>query len=404
MVETGGKDGNQGKAGRETLHSSSIQAAEMVLPCRDLDDTVAFFTDRLGFRLDAIFPADRPAVAVVSGHGLRLRLDGNSQGDPGRIRLLCRNPAAVAAGALELTAPNGTRIELAEAFPRVVLPPLQPSFVLSRLDERTRWQTGRAGMRYRDLIPGRQGGRFIASHIQIPGAGPVPDYVHYHRVHFQMIYCARGWVRVAYEDQGPSIILRRGDCVLQPPEIRHRVLEASAGLEVIEIGCPANHETLADHNLSLPTSERRPEREFGGQRFHHHEAAEAAWQPYRFPGITARDTGLAAATGGIAGVQVLRLSKASATRPQSHDADLFFTFVLQGAALLDLGEQSGMRLRAGDSFVVPAGLPHKLTVQAEELEILQVTLPAAFNSSAVADVKTGTAGRESKPGGRGAGR
>ena len=107
-------------------------------------------------------------------------------------------------------------------------------------------------MLYRDLIPGRLGGRYIASHITIPEGGPVADWVHYHRVAFQMIYVRRGWVRVVYEDQGEPFVMHAGDLVLQPPEIRHRVLESSPGLEVIEIGCPALHETLADHELELP--------------------------------------------------------------------------------------------------------------------------------------------------------
>ena len=41
---------------------------------------------------------------------------------------------------------------------------------------------GRAGMVYRDLIPDRLGGAFIASHITIPEGGPVPDYVHHHDI------------------------------------------------------------------------------------------------------------------------------------------------------------------------------------------------------------------------------
>ena len=90
-------------------------------------------------------------------------------------------------------------------------------------------------MRYRDLVPDRQGGRFIASHIRIDAAGEVPDYVHYHRVHFQFLYCRRGRVRVVYEDQGPPFDFVAGDCILQPPGIRHRVLECSAGLEVVEV-------------------------------------------------------------------------------------------------------------------------------------------------------------------------
>ena len=130
--------------------------------------------------------------------------------------------------------------------------------MLTRLDAAASWGVGRAGMRYRDLIPNRQGGRFIASHISIPDGGPVPDYVHFHKVRFQMIFCYRGWVKVVYEDQGPPFVLQAGDCVLQPPRIRHRVLEASPGLEVVEIGCPADHETRADLVMELPTGRVEP--------------------------------------------------------------------------------------------------------------------------------------------------
>ena len=97
---------------------------------------------------------------------------------------------------------------------------------------------GRAGMLYRDLIPGRLGGRYIASHITIPEGGPVADWVHFHRIALQMIFVRRGWVRVVYEDQGEPFVMNAGDLVLQPPEIRHRVLESSPGLEVVEISAP----------------------------------------------------------------------------------------------------------------------------------------------------------------------
>ena len=68
------------------------------------------------------------------------------------------------------------------------------------------WHTGRVDMQYHDLIPDRHGGRFIVSHIRIPEGGPVPDYVHHHKIHFQMIFCYKGWVKVVYEDQGLSLI------------------------------------------------------------------------------------------------------------------------------------------------------------------------------------------------------
>ncbi|HEX3102389.1 MAG TPA: VOC family protein, partial [Pyrinomonadaceae bacterium] len=122
------------------------------------------------------------------------------------------------------------------------------------------WVLGRAGMEYRDLIPGRLGGKVIVSHIRLTSGGEVPDYVHYHKVDFQMIYCKRGRISVVYEDQGPPFWLETGDCVLQPPEIRHRVLECTAGAEVIEVSMPAEHETWVEHEMELPTSELKPDR------------------------------------------------------------------------------------------------------------------------------------------------
>ena len=47
--------------------------AEMLVPTTDLRKDLPFFTKTLGMRMDMIYPADNPQVAVVSGHGLRLR-------------------------------------------------------------------------------------------------------------------------------------------------------------------------------------------------------------------------------------------------------------------------------------------------------------------------------------------
>lgn len=129
------------------------------------------------------------------------------------------------------------------------------------------WTVGRVGMLYRDITPESMKTRVVVSHICLPFEGEVPDYVHYHKIDFQMIYCRRGRIKVVYEDQGPPFWLETGDCVLQPPEIRHRVLECMAGAEVIEVTMPAAHETLAEHEIKLPTNTVDPAREFGGQRF-----------------------------------------------------------------------------------------------------------------------------------------
>jgi hypothetical protein len=63
----------------------NVQRAEVELSCPDLAAALVAF-GKLGFRVDMIMPADDPQVAVVSGHGLRLRLRGTRR--PRVIRLV----------------------------------------------------------------------------------------------------------------------------------------------------------------------------------------------------------------------------------------------------------------------------------------------------------------------------
>jgi mannose-6-phosphate isomerase-like protein (cupin superfamily) len=350
---------------------ANLRAAELVLPCADIDAGLELL-GRLGFRIESIRPADDPAEAVVSGHGMRIRLR-RGQGDgesAGHLRLLCRDPAALG----DLVA--GLPIELARADEPLVMPPLAPSLCITR--DADGWRQGRAGMLYRDLIPDRQGGRFIASHIRIPEGGPVPDYVHYHRIRVQMIYCRRGWVRVLYEDQGPPFVMRAGDCVLQPPLVRHRVLDCSPGLEVIELSSPAEHETFADHDLELPTATVHRDRDFGGQRFVHHQADRASWRPHRRAGFQGRDLGIAAATAGAACAHVLRpLGAASGASParEHHAGELLFLFVLAGAITVDCDGREE-RLSENDAAAIPPALDHALLTPSADLELLEIAVPA----------------------------
>lgn len=309
------------------------QDHQIVLTVPDLAEAMEYFTSRLGFRLAMILPADAPQTALLFGQGVTLRLEAQAAAQPETAR---------------------------------------DAFIISRLPTDEAWHEGRAGMQYRDLIPSRLGGRFIASHIRIPDGGPVADYVHYHKIHFQMIYCKAGWVRVVYEAQGPPFVLEAGDCVLQPPEIRHRVLEASPGLEVIEVSSPAIHETWVDHELQLPTSQMLPNRLFIGQRFVRHQAKEAQWLPWRSAGFEVRDTGIADATNGLATARVVRATTATQALVKGHTGEFQFIFVLAGEVAIDWLSQP---LQAGDSCVIPEQSDYNLQVSAGA-ELLEVALPA----------------------------
>ncbi|MCG7622332.1 cupin domain-containing protein [Epibacterium sp. Ofav1-8] len=362
--------------------------AEILLPTSELRDDIPFYTKVLGMKLDMIYPADDPRVGVFSGHGLRVRIDRDAQTAPGVIRILTDDPDGFAAGQRDLAAPNGTRVLIDARNPPLVMPATVHSFVVRRLKDQAPWIIGRAGMQYRDLVPDRLGGSIIASHIRIPDGGPVPDMVHFHKVGFQLIFCIHGWVDVVYEDQGDKMRLTAGDCFIQPPEIRHRVLEASDNVQVIEIGVPAEHVTEIDHDMRLPTPHYRPEREWDGQRFVYNTAEGAAWQAFRLPGFLCRDTTIAENTKGVAGVQVVRPAPDGGTSPwAAHDTDIHFAFVMAGTVTLEGEGRAPYDLEQGDAFVIPPHMKTRLSAASADLEILEVTLPGQFDTTLEQDAE-----------------
>jgi quercetin dioxygenase-like cupin family protein len=353
---------------------NQIRLAEIVLPCADFNRSLEFYTEQLGFRVEMIFPADAPVVAVVSGYGTTLRLEQSNETQPLTLRLI---GDFADEAAREIHSPDGVRVVLIDADSPIEIPDAAQEFVLSRNDDENSWSEGRAGMQYRDLIPGRLSGRFVASHIRIPEGGEIPDYVHFHKVRFQMIYCISGWARLVYENQGAPFLMRAGDCVLQPPEIRHRVLESSAKFEVLEIGCPAIHETFADHDLNLPNETVALDKIYGNQRFLHHSSENSVWEKSEYESLESRDTGIADATDNLADVRVFRA--VSETRfSVKHSGEFLFFFVLEGNLKLE-GEQTTIELTKGDSFVVPSDT--EFFIDAESgLEMIRVCLPAEQES------------------------
>lgn len=363
-----------------------IQSSQIVLPCSSLNETLAFFTDRLGFRIESFLPADDPVVAIIAGYGLNIRLERSTNAvkqSAVTIRLLVKNESEFfAKGITELNAPNGTKIQFVEATPKLEIPSVNQSLVVNRMNIDAQWITGRGGVRTRDLIPGRQGGRFIASHIQIPNGGPIKDFVHAHDVRFQLVYVYKGWIRLVFENQEDAIVLHAGDCVLQPPLIRHRVLEVSVGLEVLAIACPAVHNTYVDHDLELPNVGQSSARDYKGQRFIKYIAVEdeTEWQPWRLSGFEYRDTKISAATQGLAGVRVIRSKGKIKPQLYEHLAEFVFTFVVAGELSLVIDGQSIEKLTEGDAFVIPEKLSYSIIESSNDIQLLELSLPGSFTT------------------------
>ncbi len=362
------------------LDLTKIKQAKIQLPSSDLPADIGFFSKKLGFQLETIFPADNPAVAVLAGYGLRIELNVTSINAAGCITLSVDDFTQLDFEQHTLQAPNGTQINIVDANPALIQPETVHEFSICRLDQIDSWGIGRAGMRYRDLIPSRLGDAIIASHIHIPTAGLVPDMVHFHEVGFQLIFCYRGWVKVVYEDQGEPIIMRPGDCVIQPPEIRHRVLESGDDLQVLEIGVPAEHITKIDPTMDLPNSSYNPQRIFHGSRFVHHIGENAPWSDWRIPGFKAQQTGIAQATQGIADVQVIAPIAGAEVVTSQHNGDIVFTFVKEGKLTLTI-DGAENALTSGDAFVIPPNMPMRYSDCSADCELIEVTLAADFTTT-----------------------
>jgi len=98
---------------------------------------------------------------------------------------------------------------------------------------------------YRDLgIKDATDGRAVAHVIRARGGHQAGGDWHSHDTQFQMVYVLKGWARFEYEGQG-EVTIKAGSCVHQPPGIRHREIEHSADLELLEIVLPGEFATHA---------------------------------------------------------------------------------------------------------------------------------------------------------------
>lgn len=101
----------------------------------------------------------------------------------------------------------------------------------------------RSFFEYRDLgIREATGGRFMAHVIRAREACTDGTGYHRHDLDFQMFYVLKGTVKFRYEGEG-EFDLVAGDCVHQPPGIRHELMSCSDDCELLEITSPADFGT-----------------------------------------------------------------------------------------------------------------------------------------------------------------
>ena len=119
------------------------------------------------------------------------------------------------------------------------------AFVVSHHNEADFEGGLRSYAKYRDLGIAKATQGMVQAHVirMVPPCDPkVVSKRHYHDVDFQMIYILKGWMKGEYE--GQVVTFREGSCWIQPPRIKHTVLDYSDDCEMLEIILPAEFDTV----------------------------------------------------------------------------------------------------------------------------------------------------------------
>jgi hypothetical protein len=67
--------------------------------------------------------------------------------------------------------------------------------------------------------------------------------LHFHDVDFQMVYVLKGWVKTYMEGHGESL-MEQGSAWIQPPRIKHLIMDYSDDVELLEVILPAEFKTV----------------------------------------------------------------------------------------------------------------------------------------------------------------
>ena len=365
----------------DPVERNAINPIQLVVAAPDFQSGLSFFVDELGFEVEMIAPAEDPNIAILALGDFTVSLDKHSKCSPVTLEVFAEETE------LEGTCiqgPNGTKINYVTRTKKIISEPRPDPIFTTAKQVNSQWVTGRADMAYRSLIEVPNSG-VTASHIRIEGSGEVPDWVHYHDVGFQIIYCLQGSAKLVYEGQGDPFMFEEGDCVLQPPHIRHRVLESFDNLEVIEFSSPSDHATYADRAMSLPNKMFAPTQEFSGQRFALSRQSESQWTPYMGnSSLRIRETSIADASGGTGWVTIIEATGTNDTNESSlnpliteDNPEFLLWFVLQGTGTVTHHKKE-INLERTDAMVCPYGYSNEtefaLTDFDEGFKVLEIGL------------------------------
>ncbi len=119
-------------------------------------------------------------------------------------------------------------------------------------------------------------------------------------------------------------------------------------------------------------------------RLAHASVETAKVKPGRRDFFTYHDLGVSDASDGKLMAQIQR-SKAGLTKPTGwhyHTSDAQFIYILKGWVDLEFETGDKLRIDEGESLYIPGGMLHNETATADELEILEISVPSEMGTVA----------------------
>jgi len=96
-----------------------------------------------------------------------------------------------------------------------------------------------------------------------------------------------------------------------------------------------------------------------------------------------RDLGIKDSTNGLAVMHVIRAREGTQATGQwhQHDVELQVVYVLKGWAIFEYEGHGQHKLEAGSCVHQPPGIRHREIAHSEDLELLEIVLPADFKTT-----------------------
>ena len=135
---------------------------------------------------------------------------------------------------------------------------------------------------------------------------------------------------------------------------------------------------------TAPKRAKRPQQKFTVSH-HREEDFDQGLRPYS----AYRDLGIAPATGGMVQAHVIRMTKPFEAEevaiPHYHDVDFQMVYVLKGWFKSEFEGEGEHTFYAGSAWIQPPGIKHTVLGYSDDCELLEIVLPADFETVTLAE-------------------